>query len=243
MTKKNVGIVALVIIAMSTISFAFAAQDGTSFEEIWEAIFGIQNDVEDLQEQYELHAEIEYLRGIVEALQEQVNNLPTGGGQQGPPGPEGPPGPQGPAGQDGEQGPPGDSHFEGYLPEDFASASHSHDYSDISNHPPILTETDVISLINENSMGLPGYDSGWFVMGPGENVWLEHNLGTYDIFVYFMGQSTYPLDPDIEYIHSGRGLDWNSDPYTPNLIQVLNEVNWQKVRVLIWTLPPPPPPP
>lgn len=98
--KRNVIIITVVTIAIIFVGIVTAAPvEGDSlFDELWEAISGIEDDVEDLQTEVDLHAEIEYLRGIVEALQAQVNSFPNWPCLIGPDGPEGPPGPQGPMG-------------------------------------------------------------------------------------------------------------------------------------------------
>ncbi len=81
MSRKEIGIVVIVIFTLTSISLVFARNNGVPFNEIWEAIFGIQDDVEDIQST---------LTGL-ELL-------------QGPPGPEGPVGLEGPPGEKGDTG-------------------------------------------------------------------------------------------------------------------------------------------
>ncbi len=117
-SKKNYAILtAIIIVSLMIGSFVISAQpEEDPLSDLWNQIFGIEEDVEDLQTQYEIHAEVEYLRGVVETLQEQVNNFPYCGieGPEGPMGPEGlpgptggPPGPSGPEGPTGPEGPQG----------------------------------------------------------------------------------------------------------------------------------------
>ena len=87
MSRKEIGIVVTVILALTSISFAFAGNNGVPFDEIWEAIFGIHDDVEDIQS--------------------TLTELELVPGPPGPEGPEGPVGPEGPLGEKGDTGNPG----------------------------------------------------------------------------------------------------------------------------------------
>ncbi len=57
--------------------------------------------------------------------------------------------------------------------------SHTHDYSDITDAPEILTEAEIINLINEHehALGHPDWDSGWLPITPGTAIRIDHNLG------------------------------------------------------------------
>lgn len=95
MNKKKAGIIAVAIIALSGISFAFASNkdtqnNGVPFKEIWDAINGLKANVVEIWE---------YI--------EDIELLPGPAGPVGPAGPEGPEGPTGPKGDTGPQGSPG----------------------------------------------------------------------------------------------------------------------------------------
>ena len=85
-SKKEAGIIAVVVIALSGTVLVFGARNnGVPFNEIWEAIKGLQADI----------AEIELLPGPE--------------GPVGPAGPQGEQGPQGDPGSAGSQGTPGET--------------------------------------------------------------------------------------------------------------------------------------
>jgi hypothetical protein len=76
-TKKLFAIAATVIIASSMFATAFAAtSNGTPFNELWTAIFGVQNKVEDLQASLQsLQAEVDSLQSTVESQASEIANL------------------------------------------------------------------------------------------------------------------------------------------------------------------------
>jgi hypothetical protein len=126
--RKTIAIISVVVIA----SFLFgsiasaATPEGEGLDALWDAIFGIQDDVEELQGQSDLEARVSYLEGQFDMLPDTWLQGPPGPqgeqgetglqGEVGPQGEQGPEGPEGPQGPPGEQGEPG-SGFEsiGYL--------------------------------------------------------------------------------------------------------------------------------
>lgn len=109
--RKTIAFLSIaIIIAFLLGSIAtVAAPEDAGLEALWAAIFGIEEDVEDLQTQVDYQAQIDelavevgYLRGVLDLLEDPWI--------QGPPGPQGETGPQGEqglAGPQGEQGPQG----------------------------------------------------------------------------------------------------------------------------------------
>ena len=217
MSRKEIGIVVTVIIAMTSISFAFAGKGGVPFDEIWEAIFGIQEDVDDIQSTLYLHLEIAELEARLTTLEQ------TGGGTQGPPGPEGDEGPEGPEGPPGEKGDTGDT----------GATGAKGDKGDTGDQgPPGLLS--------------PDYNSGWSTMNPSSTVSFPHNLQTTDLFVYVIGRNSemwthqyyYGGDensnPGTEY----QGIKWYAfDANTIILSRSGTDSYYEQVRVLAWKLP------
>ena len=228
MRKREAGIIAIVVISLFTVSYVFAANDGVPFDELWDSIFGLEEDVEELssevellQLQYDLMMEIAALESRIAALETAPGTPgPIGpSGPMGPPGPEGPEGPQGEQGLQGEQGPLGPQGEKGDTGSFFA----------------------------------PDYDSGWVRLEPGYTVF-QHNLNTRDLYVYVLGgagsQLTYThqimygwdrtIERDGEVVD--RGAFWAGGPN-----DFLNEIHVQRgssdpyyswARVMIWKLPP-----
>lgn len=87
--KRTIGL--LLIVGLLTVGFASVyaggGAQGKPFNEIWKAIFGVQDDIADLEA--------------------RIKVLEQAGGQQGPEGPPGPAGEQGPKGDPGDTGPAG----------------------------------------------------------------------------------------------------------------------------------------
>lgn len=230
--SRKYAVLMTAILVASFVIGAAVAPGNDPFEELWQAIFGIQEDVEDIQSEMDLLARIAVLEATVEdlearllGLEGEVNLLELVPGPQGPPGPEGPPGPQGeqgpqgPEGDTGDTGPPGPQGEQG---------------------PP-------------GEWGAPDYDSGWVSM-PDRFLSLTHNLGTKELFVYFIGRNSlgvihqfsygedwfYDYQTSMEWKQTGATWDINSD----NEILVTrswDDANWDEVRVLLWKLPEPTP--
>ncbi len=93
--KKIVGL-AIVVMVCGLALVAADKDNGNSLKDIWDAIFGVEEDVEDLSERMDLLEKIYALEARVSVLEE------CGECEQGPAGPPGPEGPQGPPGGLGE---------------------------------------------------------------------------------------------------------------------------------------------
>jgi hypothetical protein len=196
--KKYIILATAIIISFLIGSFVTAApsDDSTLLDEIWNKIFDIEEDVEDLQNQLLFMEMIDNLEDRIEILESNT----------GTPGPEGPQGPEGPEGPQGPEGPPGD-------------------------------------------LGLPAYDSGWIEIDPGEAINLEHDLQTFDLFVYVLGKRNF--NDIILQVHQNSlgqdkltgatlGLLWYSTETQITVVRAVNDGDWREFRVLIWELPPPP---
>jgi len=100
---------------ITVVSFLFGTAvlayqtEGAPFDEIWDAILGLEEDVEDLRTRSDLRKQISALEFEVAELRAILNFIEDPW-IQGPPGPQGEQGPQGepgPQGIQGEQGEPG----------------------------------------------------------------------------------------------------------------------------------------
>ena len=216
--KKIIVPITILVILLTGFTVAYAENDnGKPFLEIWNAIFDIQEDVEEMQTTLDLQMQIAELKSTVEYLESRLTVLELVPGPQGPEGPEGPSGPEGPPGEPGPQGEQGEQGEKG-------------DTGDTGPQGPPG------GLMN------PDYDSGWREHASV----LDHYLGTTDIFVYVIGkmqngqvhQMRYGLDT---WFYDGRnnieGIYWYSDINT--LYIDAQGGAWNQVRVLIWKLPPP----
>ncbi|MCK4477541.1 hypothetical protein KAU88_03310 [Candidatus Bathyarchaeota archaeon] len=95
LNKKIVTLTSVIAIISFLIGTALvAAGPEDPLTEMWEAIFGIQDDVEDLQTQIDLQAQIADLQSEVDVLKAQMEFLEDPW-IVGPPGPQGETGPQG----------------------------------------------------------------------------------------------------------------------------------------------------
>jgi hypothetical protein len=232
MSKREAGIVAATIIAIFSISFAFASNEGVPFEQLWEAVTIIQTTVEVHQTDIsglentissqetritELENQIALLESLLLSHTHDFTEI-TGNIQAVD------------------------------LPD------HQHDYSDILNTPPTpLSYSEVIDLIDLYSMGAPDYDSGWLGIEQGENMFLEppFPLNTGDYLIYVLGRQLgwrvthnhYGLDSiHVSWLDPpsiGRGLYWDASYNSMKLVRATHDEMWEEVRVLIWELPPP----
>lgn len=220
--REKIGIIALAILTITSISVVFAAKGETPFDDIWDTIFGIQEDVEDIQTTLDLQMQIAELQATVDYLESRLTVLEL---VPGPPGPAGPPGPVGADGAPGADGAQGDK-------------------GDTGDPGPKGDTGDTGPKGDTGSFFAPDYDSGWRPTIIGYDS-VAHNLDTVDLFVYLIGKTSdgethqryYGTDT---YDSSDRGVMWQSTG--PNHIIVRRQVNdfdWEEYRVLIWRLPPP----
>jgi hypothetical protein len=110
--KRTVLIMSVVVIVSFLIGsiVVAAAPEDTGLDALWDALFGLEEDVEELETQLDLQAQID-------DLQQQINELGVETGtntalldfleDEWIPGPEGPQGPQGEKGDKGDTGEPG----------------------------------------------------------------------------------------------------------------------------------------
>jgi len=136
--------------------FAAAGVDPvSSLSEVWDAIFGIQEDIEDLETEIDYLAKIDELQSQIDILTGQIGFL-SDPWIQGPPGPQGETGatgPQGETGATGPQGPQGEPGIgftqTGYVsmkPSSFVPEHYSMQYFRINNQ-----------LMNLGPAGAPDY--------------------------------------------------------------------------------------
>lgn len=95
-------------------------------------------------------------------------------------------------------------------------------------------------------MSAPAYDSGWMALSPG-GIICEHNLGTYDLFVYVVGRWEWSdahqlLYGGIAYYYEGdwynEGAWWHALSIDEILVnRGTEDVRWEEVRVYIWIIP------
>lgn len=106
-----------------------------------------------------------------------------------------------------------------------------------------------IDILNATKLGTPDYDSGWILMTRGEVITLNHNLGTTELLVYFVGK--YDADGTIHQWMYGGGYDDNQGAVwfglTNNQIKIerfigdvrVPEGQWSQGRVMLWKIPTP----
>ena len=211
--KNYIILTTIIITAFLLGSIVTAAPDGTSvLDDLWNYIFGIEEDVEELQNQLLLMAMIDDLEDRIEDLEDDPGTPgpigPTG--PIGPPGPEGPEGPEGPTGPPGPEGDTGDTGPKGDTGSFFAP--------DYDSGWQILPSGSKSLAHNLDTVDIYVYLIGKM-----------DNGNTHQRF--------YGTD---QYDSSIRGVMWQSDG--PNHILIWRrpqDFDWEEFRVLIWTLPPP----
>ena len=226
-----------VIIALTSISFAFAGNNGMPFDELWEAIFGVQEDVEDIQSTLDLQGQIATLEYAVNELTAEVALLKMTPllGPQGPPGPQGELGPEGPEGPPGEKGDTGDTGATGPKGDQGVQG--------VQGSTGMKGDTG-----EQGPPGLlyPDYDSGWTAITAGTFISFDPGFDIDDTFVYMVGRITYlsPQGDWTQYHQSAYGADstygafWttNADG-TISVGRMPADTLWEEVRVMVWQLP------
>jgi len=244
MNKKKAGIIAVAIIALSGISFAFAGNkdtqnNGVPFKEIWDAINGLQENVVEIWEYIE---DIELTPGP-----EGPKGDPGDTGLAGPEGPKGDPGDTGLAGPEGPKGDPGDTGLAG--PEGLegppGEKGDTGDKGDTGTTGPRGPQ---------GFLGKPDYDSGFQLIALKKEKIFTHDLGTQNLFVYVLGRDFETKNihqfylgghaiytPAVDELYQGLHYYWNDDDH----IKVFrfhdddrdSPFNWDHVRVMIWKIP------
>ena len=211
--RKTVALAVVITILSSLFGTAVVAAttEGTVFDAIWDAILGLEEDVEDLQTQTDLQeqindleVEVAELRAVLDFLDDPWIQGPPG--QDGLDGVDGAQGPVGPAGPQGEQG------LSGILSPDFDSGWVT--IPDISSGADIVhiehnlgTNELFVYMIGKDNFGITHQQD------LGGNVWAGHEVGAW----WAAGGENV-----ISVWRAAEDDPWGS---------------WREVRVLLWILP------
>ena len=211
--KALVAISLIAIVALMVGTVIAAAPEEDPFTAIWQAIFGIEEDVEDLQTEIDYLDRLAELQSQVDTLQAKVD-LIDDPWIEGPEGPQGETGPQGPAGPQGETGPQGPAGPQG--PQGPAGSFPNPDYDS-----GWVTTTDAGATINHN---LGTKELFVYMIGKTGDKIHQLDFGT-DMII---------TEGDLfEY-----GAYWETDGENTILIwRGVDDSFWVEVRVLIWKLP------
>jgi len=219
--KYVVVTVALVIASFLVGTGVVAAATGTPFDEIWKAIFGIQEDVKDLKAQLDLQAQIAALQAQVAELKAKLDLL-ADPWIEGPPGATGATGATGPKGATGDQGPKGEQGIQG-----------------------MKGETGAQGL--PGGLSSPDFDSGWTPINQGQSITLNHNLGTDNVLIMLYGKALGGLAHNKYYggfddtsgtTYYENGAYWYLlDQNTVSVYRGGNDNVWWEFRLLMWKLP------
>ena len=211
-SKREAGIIAVVIIALSGISFAFARNNGEQnngvpFKEIWEAINGLKEDMTDFV--------------TFKYLERKLNALELLPGSEGPEGPVGPTGATGPKGDTGSAGPKGDTGDTGPTGPIGSAGLGDPDYD--SGWVPINQgQTISLHLVEKYELSAFVYVLGKFGDADAGEREVIHQI--------FLG-GEYKGD-------ESAGLTWSmSDEDIIEVRRLPQDANWEKVRVMVWKLP------
>jgi hypothetical protein len=216
--------VTLVIASFLVGTGVVAAATGTPFDEIWKAIFGIQEDVEDLKTQLDLQAQIAALEAQTALLKAKLDLL-TDPWIEGPPGATGATGATGPKGATGDQGPQGEQGIQGVQGEKGETGP--------QGSPGGLTS--------------PDFDSGWRSIDQGQTIALNHNLGTDKVLIFLYGKDSAGF-MHIQYLGGEivksdstwyyYGATWWSLTQNNVLVTRLADDNaWNQFQLLMWKIP------
>lgn len=84
--------------------------------------------------------------------------------------------------------------------------------------------------IPSGAIGLPAYDSGW-LYSDGEYITLNHNLGTTELFVYFVGKDGHGISHLGYGLEDGAWFDLNATHLT-----AYGRYSMKYIRVRIWII-------
>ena len=254
MSKREAGIIAVVIIALSCTSIVFAGNkeeqnNGVPFKEIWDAINGLKAYMENL-------VTFDYLEDRLA----EIELTP------GPAGPTGPAGPEGPKGDTGDTGPVGPAGTEGLAGTVGPAGTDGPAGSDGLEGPPgekgDTGDTGATGSKGDTGprgypgFGEPDYDSRWQTIAANEKKTLTHGLSTQNIFVYVIGRDKETLQIHQRYL--GGHIDWPAggkvevglnywwgghlDTQNIHLHRFPDDnqdhgFDWDSYRVMIWRIP------
>ena len=214
MNKKKAGIIAVAIIALSGISFAFAGNkdtqnNGVPFKEIWDAINGLQENVVEIWEYIE---DIELTPGP-----EGPKGDPGDTGLAGPEGLEGPPGEKGDTGDKGDTGTTGPRGPQGFL-----------------GKPDYDSGFQLIALKKEKIFTHDLGTQNLFVYV------LGRDFETKNIHQFYLGGHAI-YTPAVDELYQGLHYYWNDDDHI-KVFRFHDDdrdspFNWDHVRVMIWKIP------
>lgn len=178
LSRKTVALISIIIVTsffFGTAVFA-AAPEGTGLEALWDAIFGIEQDVEDLQSQADLQAQIDDLKVETGILRELLDFLEDEW-IPGPAGPEGPQGETGPQGEPGAQGPMMSiPHNSSYTTNQISISSSTWDWKSIDDHNVTITleeDSHVVILYTMTSI------TNQLDVGFNLRAWIDGPISTY----------------------------------------------------------------
>jgi len=110
-----------------------------------------------------------------------------------------------------------------------------------------IAEMESVPVVGINT---PDFDSGWITYGDpgwdGSYLYVMHNLGTQNIFVYLLGREGVDYNPyqmvleKDPYDDHKLGILWYAYGYDTLLVRRNPESEWTMIRALIWALPDPP---
>ena len=221
--KKTIG---LVLICLLTVGIASVyAQEGKPFEglnELWNAIFGVQEDIEDIQATLALHFEIADLRARVAALEA----LPPGGGTPGEPGPAGPKGDTGDTGLQGIEGIQGIQGIQGETGDTGPIGPIG------SGLGPLIHDSEWNSITKGETLTICTLDDPDNVL-----VYMIGSTGSGGSHIMYYGSFMYQAS----YGLSQQGAYWFISDGVLKVRRCVNDGSWVYIRVLVWQLPPPTP--
>jgi len=113
----------------------------------------------------------------------------------------------------------------------------------LNNTVTYLNET--VTYLNGTGLSSPDYDSGWFNLTRGDNV-LSHNLGTTEVFVYFVGRNSSESNThQLNYGGTLYGSQWYGARFFEltstniTITRMTSDNDWIEARVQIWKIPQP----
>ena len=153
-------------------------------------------------------------------------------GPQGETGPQGPQGATGPQGAQGEQGPQGIQGPKG-------------DKGDQGATGPQGPQGETGLGVEPGFLVAPAYDSGWRSISQGTTLTINHNLGTTEVLVYVIANTSVGGLGINQVFYGGMqdtfgftwGIYWSSlDNTTISIHRYPNDFSCERFRVMIWKI-------